>query len=1336
MSKALRTVGMVVAAVALVATTAGLAAPAVAATATTAASAGGIAGISAATLTAIGTYGSLAAGVLSMAAAATAPGFSAQGSATTFATNPQSGLPYAMGRTRMSGLRVYARTYDGFKQQSKDDILAFVAMLSIAGPIHSIEKFTADNEVVTFAPNGDANGRFYRYMAQDLSLGNSPSTALALQFGGKPFPDWGASHKLSGIAHAQWALRFDTDGEMYGAGAPEPAWTGKWVKVYDPRKDSTYPGGSGSHRALDESTYEWSENPGLHALTWALGRWQNGKRVCGIGAPVANIRVADFVEMANVCDANGWKVGGVEWTTDSKWDTFKRILQAGGAVPTKTGAMIGCLVSTPRTAIATIESRHLLDSLQIAATKSRRDRFNSVIPRYVDEDSDWSVISGTAITVPEYVTADGGLRTKEVDYPLVQVFSGEQATQPGHLAAYAIVNSREAGPFTWTTGPEWIGLKTGDVVYLNVPEEGLVNQPVLITRRAPDPATGKVSFAGETETYSKHAYALGQSTTPPAPFSLTAPDLKPAAPLALNWNVSGATSGEGFPALLVTGTSEMPSADAVVIDYRKSGTEPWVSSAILSAVGPVSHTIAPLESATAYDVRIGYRVGPTLGNFTIFSNVSTGTGKITELEEQLGEVATALSVTLSRPTVTLWAYENGIVTDFSNANGLVKVMSGGVDVTASAALSATATGCTGTINTTTASPVAGQPKGYYRVTAMSGDAAKLTLTAVYGGKTVTAEFQLTKIRAGYEIVASTLPTTNLFEGRLLFRESDGKLYRVKNGEWTPAISGADIDNATLTTAKFASDIEPVTIVTGGSLPTTKSTNTIFYSGKLYRWNNSAYVATVPAGDVAGKIVGTQIDDGAISTPHLASGSVTTNKLLVVPDNMCADPFFEDVEGYWNGRPEDLGYWTFYDQSGWASIAMNVPRSINIGAQTDRRHIGTPLFKCNGQGETFWLRAHGRNSSDTASNSVLRCAVQFYDGTSTYFGQAQVDFNRGTPNEGEVNSTLFTFPSNCVFYRFLIYNTVAFTSGNHSISAIRMERATDASVIVNGAVLAQHLAADSVIAGKVAAGAINTRELAAKAATIEKLAIGTATNMIPNSNFETLDGWTTYYAGATVEPYSGTEGAGLRIKKASSTNEAGARMSGFGQGGANKAAYIPVSPGETYRVKCKVTRKAGTNAGNIGLYGDILRNDGSRTGTQIGGITNNTPIGVTQAVSGTYTIPADACGMMFQIYYGGVAGSENGDVVVTDMSVSRMAAGELIVEGNVLANHLGAGSVITDKLGAGAVTAAKVSVTQLSAITATIGVLRTATSGARAEIRDNQILTYDTSNVLRTRMGVW
>ena len=63
-------------------------------------------------------------------------------------------------------------------------------------------------------------------------------------------------------------------------------------------------------------------------------------------------------------------------------------------------------------------------------------------------------------------------------------------------------------------------------------------------------------------------------------------------------------------------------------------------------------------------------------------------------------------------------------------------------------------------------------------------------------------------------------------------------------------------------------------------------------------------------------------------------------------------------------------------------------------------------------------------------------------------------------------------------------------------------------------------------------------------------------------------------------------------------------------------------------------------------------------------------------------------------------------------------------------------VVKNMIQAGAVTADKMAVDSLSAITATIGTLRTSTTGARTEIRDNLILVYDASNVLRVRMGVW
>lgn len=95
----------------------------------------------------------------------------------------------------------------------------------------------------------------------------------------------------------------------------------------------------------------------------------------------------------------------------------------------------------------------------------------------------------------------------------------------------------------------------------------------------------------------------------------------------------------------------------------------------------------------------------------------------------------------------------------------------------------------------------------------------------------------------------------------------------------------------------------------------------------------------------------------------------------------------------------------------------------------------------------------------------------------------------------------------------------------------------------------------------------------------------------------------------------------------------------------------------------------------------------------------------------------------------------GQITQTQISNGAVSTPQLAA-GAVTTNELAANAVNTNNLNAGAVTAAKMSVTQLSAITATIGLLRTATTGARTEIKDNLIQVYDSSNVLRVQMGVW
>lgn len=75
-------------------------------------------------------------------------------------------------------------------------------------------------------------------------------------------------------------------------------------------------------------------------------------------------------------------------------------------------------------------------------------------------------------------------------------------------------------------------------------------------------------------------------------------------------------------------------------------------------------------------------------------------------------------------------------------------------------------------------------------------------------------------------------------------------------------------------------------------------------------------------------------------------------------------------------------------------------------------------------------------------------------------------------------------------------------------------------------------------------------------------------------------------------------------------------------------------------------------------------------------------------------------------------------------------------GSLSADKITAGNIAADRMKANIVAAVSGQFTSLSAITGTIGVLRTATYGARTEIRDNLIEVYDSAGRVRVRLGVW
>lgn len=81
---------------------------------------------------------------------------------------------------------------------------------------------------------------------------------------------------------------------------------GDGALTYDPRLDSTVTGGSGSHRAGNQSTWAWdddaSRNPALLLLWYLIGWRINGIVSVGCGIPPNRIDLESFITAANLCD--------------------------------------------------------------------------------------------------------------------------------------------------------------------------------------------------------------------------------------------------------------------------------------------------------------------------------------------------------------------------------------------------------------------------------------------------------------------------------------------------------------------------------------------------------------------------------------------------------------------------------------------------------------------------------------------------------------------------------------------------------------------------------------------------------------------------------------------------------------------------------------------------------------------------------------------------------------------------------------------------------------------------------------------------------------------------
>lgn len=572
-----------------------VAAAAPAAAATTAAATAG------ATLTSIAT--NIAMNVaISAVMSALQPQVGAAGRTAEWTLSPDGPIPFAAGRIGVAGAVVHRATFGPDLMY-----LGVPAVLSGSGPIDGYESFKADDEWVNFDGNGKATSSQY---AGELwyrkTLGNQPDVAVTSPPGLKSnatLPGWGAQHKLSGKAAYMVVMGENSKGTAFPTGEIKPLITLRGLKGWDPRLDSTWPGGVGPCRLDNPATWVYLRRPGLWGLKWALGLWEGPTlkgapahgsatdyQVGGIGAKLSGIDVSAFVNLENICDANDWTVSAYPTTDDDKFAVLESFLQAGGATFAMRAGKISCIQrAAPRTSIVTISAADTAGPLEIDTAASRIDRINTIRPRIMSEAHRWQMTAIAEVSAQTYRDQDGGTRPRGIDYTYVS-----NATQGAQLAALQIANTREGIAGVIPLKPHLQKIKPGDAFTITEPGFVLNGLKCLCLSTEFEPTTKIVAVSFVSETDAKYPFALGQSQVPPEPAVLEPVDPRYVSPPGeTEWTVVPRPPSDGgaqVPGFDLVGEVDNATATALLVEWGPGQEGPWTQAYL----GPPTAVRVPL----------------------------------------------------------------------------------------------------------------------------------------------------------------------------------------------------------------------------------------------------------------------------------------------------------------------------------------------------------------------------------------------------------------------------------------------------------------------------------------------------------------------------------------------------------------------------------------------------------------------------------------------------------------------------------------------------------------------------------------------------------------------
>jgi hypothetical protein len=180
-------------------------------------------------------------------------------------------------------------------------------------------------------------------------------------------------------------------------GPPEMSVVLRGKRIYDPRLDDTN-GGTGSHRADDPDTWEWSDNPALIAADHyrsEYGQMQNyAAKFPGRVLPASWVNWSSVIVAANICDEtvdgeNRYRCWGRFWSNEEPHDVFNRILQSMAGRSSVTGGVLTLYAGAYYAPDVTLEDVNLVGSVQVRHIRPRSEAYDGVKGSYVSQDHEF-----------------------------------------------------------------------------------------------------------------------------------------------------------------------------------------------------------------------------------------------------------------------------------------------------------------------------------------------------------------------------------------------------------------------------------------------------------------------------------------------------------------------------------------------------------------------------------------------------------------------------------------------------------------------------------------------------------------------------------------------------------------------------------------------------------------------------------------------------------------------------------------------------------------------------------------------------------------------------------